>query len=165
MTQWMQIIGLFLIGMVLVVADLFLPSHFVLSLTALGVFGYTLYKTFQISVAAGWIFSAILAVSLPALLVAFLRIWPRTWLGRRVLAPNPVLTDKDRLPVSDLQRLIGCVGRSLSPLRPVGMCLFDGQRVECVAETGMLEPNVTVEGIRLTDRTLVVRGVSSSREA
>jgi membrane-bound serine protease (ClpP class) len=77
--------------------------------------------------------------------------------GKKISPPNPVLTEADRMPVEELEALIGRTGRSLTPLRPVGMCLFGDRRVECVAEVNMIGAGLEVEGIRLSDRTLVVR--------
>ncbi|MBP7936298.1 MAG: hypothetical protein KA354_16790 [Phycisphaerae bacterium] len=162
MSQWLGIIILFTLGAGLIVADLFLPSHLMLTVCALGLFAYALFLTFQISVVAGLVGLVLLVVIMVGVMVLFLRVWPRTWVGQQVAPPNPVLGEKDRLPLEDLEPLIGRRGESLTPLRPVGACLFDGRRIECVAERGVIAPNVPVEAIRLVDRTLCVRPVSSS---
>lgn len=162
MSQWLGIIILFVLGAGLIVADLFLPSHLLLTLCALGLFAYALFLTFNMSVAAGLIGLILLVGIMMGVMVLFLRVWPRTWVGQQVAPPNPVLGEKDRLPLEDLQPLIGRRGESLTPLRPVGTCLFDGRRIECVAERGVIAPNVPVEAIRLVDRTLCVRPVHSS---
>ncbi|HOB75191.1 MAG TPA: NfeD family protein [Phycisphaerae bacterium] len=159
MENWLIIGILYGAGLFLLLADFFLPSHGLLTLASFAVLGFALYSTFQISEQAGLTTLGLLAVGVPTMLVMAIRRWHRTWVGRRISPPNPVLTEEDRLPAKDLERLIGRMGRSLTPLRPVGMCLFDDQRVECVSEAGMIAANVEVEGIRLSDRTLVVRPV------
>ena len=68
------------------------------------------------------------------------------------------------MPVEHMQVLVGSVGRSLTPLRPVGTCIFEGRRVECKAEYGMIDKGVSVQAIRLIDRTLAVREVPESLE-
>jgi membrane-bound ClpP family serine protease len=78
-------------------------------------------------------------------------------MGRYISPPNPVLGEKDRMPVAELEQFVGRVGRTLTPLRPVGTCEFEGRRVECLAEYGMIERNVRVEGVRLVDRSLSVK--------
>jgi len=55
--------------------------------------------------------------------------------------------------------MLGKQGVVLSPLRPVGMCDFNGKRLECVAETGYIENEskirvIHVEGTQLTVRLI-----------
>ena len=45
----------------------------------------------------------------------------------------------------------------MTPLRPVGMCDFAGQRLECVAESGYNDRNRTVEMIKVEGTQLTVR--------
>ena len=163
MGDWLSIILLCGLGAVLVIADLFLPSHFLLTLCAFGLFGYALFLTFQISEAAGFAGVIMLVVLIPSTIAAFLKIWPRTWIGRRIAVPNPVLSEQDRLPLAELERLVGATGRAMTPLRPVGTCAFDDRRYECVAERGMIASGVPVECIRVIDRTLCVRPLTASK--
>jgi len=160
MADWLGIVLLYLGGCVLLIFELFLPAHGLLGVVGLGVLIYALYETFAVSEVAGLLGLAALAVMLPVGLVVAVKNWHRMPVGRRILPPNPVLTGKDRMPVESIEPLVGRVGRSLTPLRPVGTCLFDGQRVECTAEHGMIEKDVEVQGVRLIDRTLSVRPVS-----
>jgi membrane-bound ClpP family serine protease len=150
------------VGLLLLVGDLFLPSHGLLTLASFGMLGYALYLTFQISDVAGLIGSVSLATGVPAILYYSVKVWHRTPIGRRISPPNPVLTEADRLPVADLKGLIGSTGRSVTSLRPVGTCIFDGRRVECVAEQEMITSNTPVEAVRLSDRSLVVRAVQQA---
>ncbi len=160
MSDWLGIGFLYLLGSVILISELFLPAHGLLGVVGVGVLGYGVYETFMVSQAAGLIGLVALAVLLPTGLVVSVKNWHRLPVGRRISPPNPKLTARDRMPVEDLEPLIGRVGRSLTPLRPVGTCLFDGRRVECKAEHGMIEKDVRVEALRLVDRTVSVRAVS-----
>lgn len=162
MDNWIMIGVLFGVGMILLLADFFLPTHGLLTLASFGVLGFALYETFNLNRGAGLVALVLLLVGMPSILSVAVRVWPRTWMGRRISPPNPVLTEADRLPAEELGSFVGRTGRSLTPLRPVGMCLFNDKRVECVAETTMIAAGVEVEGIRLTDRTLVVRPASKT---
>jgi membrane-bound ClpP family serine protease len=157
MDSWVTIGVLYGVGMLLLLADFFLPSHGLLTLASFAMLGVALYGTFQLNQGAGLVALALLLVCVPTMLAVAVRYWHRTWVGKRISPPNPVLTEADRLPVEELDGFIGQAGRSLTPLRPVGMCLFGDKRVECVAEVNMIGAGVEVEGIRLSDRTLVVR--------
>jgi membrane-bound serine protease (ClpP class) len=58
-----------------------------------------------------------------------------------------------------LKELLGAVGLVLTPLRPVGMCDFSGQRVECVAESGYVNKGKKVKVVRVQSTQLTVREV------
>lgn len=155
--DWFGITILYAIALLLLLADFFLPSHGILTVAALGLLTYAIYLTFGISQEAGLISLAAVAVVVPVSLVIAIRTWHRTPMGRKISPPNPVLGEADRLPVQDIETMIGKVGRTLTPLRPVGMAVFDGHRIECCSEHGMIPANVPVEGVRRMDRTLLVR--------
>jgi membrane-bound serine protease (ClpP class) len=164
MSDSITIALLYLVGMVLLIIELFLPAHGLLGLVGVGVLGFAIYETYVRSEMAGLVGLGAVAVLLPVGLVISVKFWHRTPVGRRVSPPNPVLTERDRMPVEDLRKLIGTRGKTMTLLRPVGMCLFNGRRVECTSEQGVIETGVEVEAIRLVDRTLSVRPVQSPEQ-
>jgi membrane-bound serine protease (ClpP class) len=155
-------------GMLVLVAELFIPSHGVLTVVGLGFLIAGIVVTFQnYGERAGAISILACLVVLPVFAFAAIKIWPKTWIGKRIAPPNPIhkLTDTS-VPIEEMNRCIGRIGRSLSSLRPVGICEFDGRRISCVAEYGVIEPGMTVEGVRVSGGTLAVRVVqSTSRSA
>jgi len=159
MSEWIPIALLYLIGMALMIAELFLPAHGLLGLIGLALLGFGIYETYNRNEIAGLLGAAAAVVLLPIGLVISVKTWHRTPVGRRISPPNPVLTERDRMP-EDMKRFIGQVGRTATLLRPVGMCIFDGQRVECASEQGVIGPGVEVRAIQLVDRTLSVRPIS-----
>jgi membrane-bound serine protease (ClpP class) len=58
--------------------------------------------------------------------------------------------------------MLGKVGIVLTPLRPVGMCDFSGQRVECVAEGGYVDKDKKVKVIEVQSTQLTVRMIEDS---
>ncbi|UCD28238.1 MAG: hypothetical protein JSV03_14290 [Planctomycetota bacterium] len=164
MTEWMWISLLYLLGTVLLIVELFLPAHGFIGLVGLGVLGYGLYLTYMVNEVVGLVGLIVLAVLIPTGFLISIHYWHRTPVGRRISPPNPELTEKDRMPVEDYKPLIGRLGKTLTPLRPVGTCEFDGRRVECLSEYGMIERGVEVIGVRLVDRSLSVRAVSELSE-
>jgi len=161
MPDWLGIALLYLVGSAILISELFLPAHGMMGWVGLGVLRYAVWQTFTINEVAGLAGLVALVVMLPAGLIIAVRNWHRMPIGRRISPPNPKLTDRDRMPVKEFERLVGRVGRSVTLLRPVGTCVFDGQRVECTAEHGIIEKDVAVEAVRLVDRTLSVRAVAS----
>jgi len=159
MPDWLGIVLLYLICTAILVAEIFIPSHGVLSLVAFGILGFAVYETFLISGVLGLISLSALVILIPTSVLFVVKTWHRTPIGKRICPPNPQLGEKDRMPVENLKAVIGQRGRTVTLLRPVGTCDFQGRRLECKAEQGVIQKDVEVEAIGLTDRTLVVRSV------
>ena len=53
-------------------------------------------------------------------------------------------------------------GIVLTPLRPVGMCGFGGQRVECVAEGGYVDKGKEIAVIDVESTQVTVREIEQS---
>jgi membrane-bound serine protease (ClpP class) len=147
--------------MLVLVAELFIPSHGVLTVVGIGFLIAGIVVTFQNHGERAGIASIVAClIVLPIFAYAAIKIWPKTWIGKRIAPPNPVhrITDTS-VPIEEMSRCVGQTGRSLSPLRPVGICDFNGRRISCVAEYGAIEPGMTVEGVRVSGGTLAVRVV------
>lgn len=153
---------LYVIGVLFLIAEIFIPSSGVLTVASLSFLGMALYRTFQASTEAGYIAMLVLLVTLPTAAYLSIKFWHLTPVGRRISPENPVLTDADTgVNLEELKPLIGARGRTLSPLRPVGTCEFNGRRIECVAEVGMIASGVDVRAIGINGRSLAVKPVDS----
>lgn len=146
------------VGVALLVLEVFVPSHGLLAVAGIGCIGGGVWMAFRIGALAGYSSLAAEVVIIPVVAAIGVRVFPRTAFGRRVAPPNPVLTDRDTsVDVSTLRALVGRAGRAVSTLRPVGICDFDGRRIPCVAESGMIEPGTDVEGVSVIGGNLAVR--------
>ncbi len=147
------------VGIALFVAEIFLPSHGVLTLLSLASLAGGIYAAFQYSLTLGYLSLLLSLLLVPTLAVTAVKVWPRTFIGRRVAPPNRPFS-RDESPASgedEFRRLVGQTGLTLTPLRPVGACDFGGRRVECLAESGMIDRQVRVVAIDVQGRSLVVR--------
>ena len=153
------LIILYAVSVLILVAEIFIPSHGLLSVTGVGFLVAAIVKTFSYGGREAGII-AILAclVFLPAFAGVAIKYWRYTPIGRRISPPNPVLTSADAgVPVEELTRLIGQTGSAVTTLRPVGICEFNGKRVSCVAEFGMVEHGTIVEAVRVSGSNLAVQ--------
>ena len=152
------LIVLYAVGVLFLVGEIFIPSHGILTLAGLGFLIAAVVKTFNYGgreVGTVAVFACL--IFLPAFAFLAIKYWPKTGIGRRIAPPNPTLTSADTsVPVEELQRHIGQLGRTVSPLRPVGICEFNGRRISCVAEFGMVEAGMDVEGIGIKGGNLSV---------
>lgn len=146
------------VGLLLLVAELFVPSHGVLTVAALGCLGGGIYEAFQYGTTFGAISLVGMMVLLPIFTVLAVRIWPRTFVGRRIAPPNEEIEISDSPAYGGrLAGLIGMTGTALTPLRPVGTGDFNGTRVECIAESGMIDRGAKIVALAVQGQSLIVR--------
>ena len=141
------------IAAVLVVAEMLLPSHGLLGLACAGCVLGAVYLAMRQNPWAGVALLVGVAAATPFVWTAFVKIWPKTPVGRRVMLP-PVTNETAPPPVR-----VGQAGVTMSELRPVGVCEFDGVRVEAHSEHGILPPGTPVKVIALVNNRPTVRVV------
>lgn len=154
---------LYVAGIALLVAEIFVPSHGLLTLGAIACLGVATYRTFEHSTGGGIVSLLLCIILVPTVLYLGIRNIHRLPMGAELAPPNPerAPTEYDR-EKSRSATMIGRQGRALTPLRPVGYCVFDGQRVACVAESGIIDAGRAVIGIDLRVHNLVVREVPAA---
>jgi len=144
----------------LIIAEVFVPSGGLISICALACLIGGVAIFFHHSATAGWVGIGVAVVMIPVVLIIAYKIFPKTRFGRAVILTPPQRQKGDAVPDTDeLKELLGAVGFVITPLRPVGMCDFSGQRVECVAESGYVDKGkkikvIHVEGTQLTVRVI-----------
>ena len=163
--MWWLVFAIFLYFAcaVLIIAEVFVPSGGLISLCALACLVGGAVIFFQHSATAGWIGVGIAFVMIPGVLIFAYRIFPKTRFGKSVTLTPPERQQGDAIPdTSELKEMLGEVGVVLTPLRPVGMCDFSGQRVECVAEGGYVDKDKKVKVIDVESTQLTVRMIEDS---
>ena len=154
------VFGVFLIilSAILLVIEIFIPSFGLLSICAICSLVGGIWIFFEHSAAAGWIGVGISAVLFPVVWIISYRIFPKTRFGKSVSLEGPKREPGDAIPdTPELAGMLGKRGVVITPLRPVGMCDFEGKRLECVAERGYVGKDkkivvIDVEGTQLTVR-------------
>ena len=145
---------------VLIVAEVFVPSGGLISIGALACIIGGIAIFFIHSTTAGLVGVIIAVVMIPTILIIAYRIFPKTRFGKSVTLTPPQREAGDAIADTEkLKELLGAVGLVLTPLRPVGMCDFSGQRVECVAESGYVGKGKKVKVVRVQSTQLTVREV------
>lgn len=149
----------FFVGVLILVAEIFIPSHGILSIAGVGFMVYAIYRAYaDLSNAAGHATVAATLVALPTLAAVAVKTFHRTPWGRKISPPNPVVRVEDFAPhLEALKRYVGQSGRTVTPLRPVGTGMFNGARLDCVAESGMIDRDVDIEAVGIRGHELEVR--------
>ncbi|UCC98328.1 MAG: hypothetical protein JSW66_00240 [Phycisphaerales bacterium] len=154
---------LFLACAALIVAEVFVPSGGLISVSALACLVGGIAIFFHYSTVAGWIGVLLAMVMIPATLIVAYKILPKTRFGKNVTLAPPQREQGDAVPdTAELKKLLGTTGVVLTPLRPVGTCDFSGRRVECVAESGYVDKGMKVKVICVQSTQLTVRMIEDS---
>jgi membrane-bound serine protease (ClpP class) len=143
-----------LAGVIVVIAEIILPSGGILALLSLGVFGYSLYMVFaNVSTQAGFLFLAVDAFLIPATII----------LGVKLLVRSPATLStqlSSRAGVSsqpkEFSSYIGQEGTALSDLRPSGIARINGKRVDVVTRGEYLEKNSSLRVHAVTGNQIIV---------
>lgn len=158
--QWMvYAIIAFGMALALVVLEAFVPSGGVLGILAgvCAIGGIVLF--FRFDTTWGMASMAITLLATPFIIGAMLWVWPNTPIGRALTleeeqealnAPGPPDDSPDAI-------LVGTEGEALTELRPVGACRLAGKRIDCIAQTGVIEPGTKVRVIYTDGMTTKVK--------
>ncbi len=145
-------------GLILLIAEVFIPSGGLIGLLAAGLLIVSLYLSFSTSTALGLKFLFALGVLLPITLVAAVHLWPRTPMAKFLFLKPPEPEDVRPEPLKvPLAHLIGQFGRTLTPLRPSGMVDFEGNRHDGMSEEGLIAAGSLVRAVAVRGNQLVVR--------
>ncbi|MBS3757377.1 MAG: serine protease [Desulfobacterales bacterium] len=142
-------------GIFVLLAEVILPSGGVLTILAIGCFGYSLYSVFtNVSMAVGMMFVVADIIILPVVLIA----------GLKLLAYSPAALRKSLKKTdgvtSQSEKLTGYMGRSgkaITHLRPAGTALIEGRRVDVVSRGEFIEREKPVTVIAVEGNRVVVR--------
>ncbi|MDP4096989.1 nodulation protein NfeD [Paenibacillus sp. P96] len=147
---------LFIIGLVLLALELFVPSFGILgllgSVSLVAGVVRAAYDTADALFALGIAFAAA-AIVVTIVAVAFKDrgIW------NKFILKESLTTDQGYSSVMSKDRLLGMQGTSLTPLRPAGTVLIEGERIDVVTEGGFIESNKPVSVIKVEGGRIVVK--------
>ena len=155
---------LFIACAILLVLEIFVPSFGLLTIMALGSLAGGIVIFFNHGPTCGWIGIINAFILIPFVWIITYKVLPKTSFGKKITLGEPDREKGDAIPdTNELEKMKGREGIVLTPLRPVGMCDFDGHRLECVAETGYVEKNNIVKVIHVEGTQLTVR-LSNNKE-
>ncbi|MFP4162884.1 MAG: NfeD family protein [Chitinispirillaceae bacterium] len=127
-----------LLGVGIIIAEFILPSAGVLTILALGAFGYSLYLVFsEVSISAGVLFLVADIIIIPILVLYGIKI-----LSNSPLSLKKSLDKGDGVEPSS--QLAGAEGLTLCDLRPAGAALIEGRRRDVVTRGEYIPKGATV---------------------
>ena len=146
-----------IIGLLVIIAEIFIPSLGLLTVIALGVFFYSLYIVFTtISTTVGLVLAGLDMVLIPVFIIGGMKILAQSPLAlkRELSKENGVVSQKERV-----EAYINVKGTSITDLRPAGMAEINGQRVDVVADGEYIEAQTPIIVTGVTGNRIVVEKI------
>jgi membrane-bound ClpP family serine protease len=156
-------IGLLGLGLAFIVAEVLFPSLGVLTLLASVCVIGSLAVAFGISTDTGVSFLVAVAAAVPAAIVLGLKVFPRSPLGKRMVAAGLSFGSTRATDARDVS-LEGKRGVVESSLRPTGIARFEGRRVDVVTRGEMIESGAPVRVVEVRGNRVVVARAAEPAE-
>ncbi len=159
--------ALLLLALVLVAAELVVPSHGLLTiLAALAAFA-SIFLAYKAAPDLALIFGALILISAPIVFYWAIRLYPGTPMGKRVMLAPPSEQgrgDSSAAPAfseeaARLEKLVGQQGLAATFLRPSGSVEIAGARIDAISESDIIEPGTPVEVIKVSGLKVIVKPV------
>ncbi|MGE4357369.1 MAG: NfeD family protein [Candidatus Omnitrophota bacterium] len=160
MPGWLMVLTLILLGYVLLVIEILIIPGFglmgisgIASLVLASYFAWT-----KLNIGMG------LLVSLGSLIIIILswKLFPRTRIWKKLRLEHQETKEAGFQPFKgDLSELINKEGKTLSPLRPIGICLVEDKRIDAISEGGIfIAPDKKVVVTKVEGNRVVVKEVN-----
>ncbi len=158
MSDFSIIVLLFSLGIIILIAEIFVPSYGLLSIAGGGFLVYAIYRAYLVEGSNAYGHTALMTavVLVPTVMIVGVKMFYKTPFGRQ-LAPDSPMAAAMGDDIEVLKDYVGTTGRAVTALRPVGTCIIDGRRISCVAESGMIDNGTQVVAIGIRGRELEVR--------
>jgi membrane-bound serine protease (ClpP class) len=148
-----------IIGILVVLAEIFIPSFGLLAVIALAVFSYSLYLVFTtLSSTAGLVFAGLDLILVPVCIV----------FGMKILAKSPLALRKELSrkqgvvsQAKEFETYLDMRGIAVTDLRPSGMAEINMKRLDVVTDGEYIEVNTPVVVTGVTGNRIIVQKIES----
>lgn len=152
MTGAILLLGL---GLALVIAEVLFPSFGILSILATLAIVGAVVLAFREDSSTGFRFLGATIVLLPACLILGLKVFPRSPMGKHMVAPGLSFESEAATDPRDVA-LSGAEGELEADCRPTGVARLGGRRVDVVTRGEWIEAGERVRVIDVTGNRVVV---------
>ena len=155
------------LAFVIALLEVFLPSGGIFAVLAIAFLVTSIVFSFQSGIVFGSFYTFFVCLLVPVFFWVALRIWPNTWIGRRILlAPeeDPALFPDEEQQI--LKQLVGKQGLAKSKMLLGGLIEIEGKRYSAVSDAEPIEPGDVVIVNRIEGTSIIVRksNLASSAE-
>ncbi len=143
-----------LAGILVIIAEIVIPSGGLLALIAIGLIGYSLYFVFTMlpqSIAMIFIFADIIIIPFAVYLGLKLLVKSPATLNATLSKANGVVSQPP-----ELEKYLGKAGEALTDLRPSGTAVIEGKKVDVVTRGEYLERSSKILVLSVTGNQIIV---------
>lgn len=158
MKEYLFPVLLQLLGVFVIIVEIFIPSLGLLTLVALAIFGYSLFMVFNtISTTAGWVFVGLDMAFVPILIYLGLQL-----LGRSSLSLKQELSGEDGVVSQDenMEAYLKMEGKAVTDLRPAGVTMINSDRVDVVTDGEYIDSGTPVVVVQVTGNRIIVEKIN-----
>ena len=148
-----------LIGVAVIIAEVIIPSGGILAIIATGLLGYSIYLVFSgVSYFAGTIFIVVDMITLPIIIIIGLKM-----LAKSPLTLKKTLSNEDGVTSQpkELREFLDMEGITITDLRPSGMALINGRRVDVVSRGEYIDNDIKIYVSDVTGNQIIVREIDN----
>ncbi|OGR25407.1 MAG: serine protease [Desulfobacterales bacterium RIFOXYA12_FULL_46_15] len=146
-----------IIGILVVIAEIFIPSFGLLAAVALALFSYSLYLVFTtISATAGMVFTGLDLIIVPVLIVFGMKILAKSSLSlkRELSKQDGVVSQR-----MEYEAYMHMKGTAVTDLRPSGMAEINSQRVDVVTDGEYIDAETPIVVTGVTGNRIIVEKI------
>jgi membrane-bound ClpP family serine protease len=163
--SWTWVALLLAAGILLAIAEIFIPSHGILTFLSITSFVAAVVVGFLMGTTPGVVTLFAVLILTPFLIYVLLRVWPHTPVARRLILSGPTGVAKaGDLAHYDPKALVGRIGVTKTMLRPSGKMVLDGRPIDCVTEGDLVPAGRKVKILAVEGARVVVRPVEESEK-
>ena len=157
MTAYVVPVVLQLLGLGVIVVEIFVPSFGLLTVLSAGMLLYSLYLVFTtISVNAGLVFVGVDIFVIPVVLVmAFKALGASSWSLHKTLSRNEGVASQS----PDLPAWVGQTGVAVTNLRPSGTVMIGDNRLDAVTDGEYVDAGTPVTVTLVSGNRMVVEKI------
>jgi len=156
---WIPIVC-FLVGLGLVILEMFIPGYGLPGLTGLFLLILSVVVTAR-TILEALVMILVIIVVLGVALAFVLRSATKGRLSKKLILDDSMKKESGYVGVDDLSNFIGKEGIAISVLRPSGTVDFDGVKLDVVSESAFIPKGSKVKVIQVSGPRIVVREISS----
>ncbi|OAB30319.1 serine protease [Paenibacillus macquariensis subsp. defensor] len=149
---------LFIIGLIMLALELFIPSFGILGLlgSASLIVGVVraAYSTSHVALSLG-----IASVSALIVIIIVAIVFKKRGIWNRFILNDTLSKEKGFIPSASKENLLGKNGVSVTPLRPAGTVLIDGERFDVVTDGEFIGTNMTIHVVKVEGSRIVVKPI------
>jgi membrane-bound serine protease (ClpP class) len=155
--MFLSIIGLLILGLMLIFLEMFVPGGIIGFIGTMLMGTGTILCFYYYGPSTGMAVLLGTCALVTAIVILFFRIFPYTAEGKWVIMNHTLVTAKgSHSETTRYQTLIGREGCTESKLRPAGIAIVDGERLDVVSEGDYLEENTRIRVQRVDGNRIVV---------